>query len=225
MQIEVLDKGSITLEDWMGSDLDVVNAARVSFGDRSAIWTTKDDALLEYLAKNKHDSPFRHVMLKFHLKAPEFVMRQWYKHVVGIAWGERTVDHAWNELSGRYGRYADFYHPEMWRKQSIDNKQCSTDEPVYTSLPAYDDFIKTARTLYKAMMKDGVAREQARMVLPVSFYTEVIWTTSLQAVLNFISLRDHPHAQWEIQQYAKAVKELVATVAPKTMVAWAQYRS
>ncbi|MHA2063674.1 MAG: FAD-dependent thymidylate synthase [Candidatus Thorarchaeota archaeon] len=87
IKIEVLDKGFVTFKDYMGGDLDVVNAARVSFGAQSTEWDEKDELLLDYLAKNKHDSPFRHVMLKFHLKAPEFVMRQWYKHVVRYCLG------------------------------------------------------------------------------------------------------------------------------------------
>jgi len=224
--IKVLDKGFITLKDHLGDDLTVVNSARVSFGAESKEWTNKDRLLLEYLAMNHHDSPFRHVQLQFRLKAPEFVMRQWYKHVVGIGYTpQRDVDHAWNEISGRYSRVTDFYIPNGWRMQSEDNKQASTDELVYKHLLDYGDFLKQAMELYEKLLVEGVAREQARMVLPVSFYTEVIWTTSLQAVLNFISLRDHKHAQWEIRQYAKAIRELVADVAPKTMAAWDKYRS
>lgn len=224
--IPVLDKGFVTLKDRLGDDLTVVNSARVSFGAESKEWTKKDDLLLGYLAMNRHDSPFRHVQLQFRIKAPEFVMRQWYKHVVGIGYTpQRDVDHAWNEISGRYSRYIDFYTPAGWRRQSDDNKQASTDEIVYENLTAYDEFLEQARELYDGLLADGVAREQARMVLPVSFYSEVIWTTSLQAVLNFISLRDHPHAQWEIREYAKAVKELTAKVAPRCVEVWAEYRS
>ena len=226
VRIDVLDKGFVTLKDKLGDDLTVVNSARVSFGAESKEWSKKDDLLLEYLVMNRHDSPFRHVQLHFRLKAPEFVMRQWYKHVVGIGYTPmRDVDHAWNEISGRYGRYIDFYIPNGWRKQSDDNKQASTDELVYTDLLQYGDFLKQAVELYEKLLDDGVAREQARMVLPVSFYTEVIWTTSLQAVLNFISLRDHPHAQWEIQEYAKALREHIKLVAPRTMEMWDKYRS
>jgi thymidylate synthase (FAD) len=229
IKLDVLDKGFVTLKDKLGDDLTVVNSARVSFGAESKEWTEKDDLLLEYLAMNRHDSPFRHVQLQFRIKAPEFVMRQWYKHVVGIGYTpQRDVDHAWNEISGRYGRYVDFYHPKMFRQQSEDNKQASTDETVKDNerlMNMYESFIQMARMTYTDMLGNGVAREQARMVLPVSFYTEVIWTTSLQAVLNFISLRDHPHAQWEIQQYAKVVKELTALVAPKTVEVWDKYRS
>ena len=89
---------------------------------------------------------------------------------------------------------------------------------------AYNTAIQTSYGLYKELLKMGVGKEQARGVLPVSFYTEVIWTCSLQGVLNFISLRDHEHAQWEIREYAKAVRELVSHVAPHTMAAWDKYR-
>jgi len=228
-QLKVLDKGFVTLIDSLGNDLTVVNSARVSFGAQSKKWNDKDDKLLKYLVKNHHDSPFRHVQLQFRIKAPEFVMRQWYKHVVGITYTEQsTVDHAWNEISGRYICYDDFYYPDKFRKQSQDNKQGSTDELANNNRQmraVYKLFIKIAQQTYSAFLSNGVAREQARMCLPVSFYTKVIWTASLQAVLNFISLRDHPHAQWEIQQYAKAVRQLVALVAPQTMDAWDKYRN
>jgi len=229
--IQVFDKGFLTLKDHLGDDLTVVNSARVSYGAESKEWTEKDDKLLVYLVKERHDSPFRHVQLQFRIKAPEFVMRQWYKHIVGITYTEQpTVDHAWNEISGRYGRYIDFYVPQGFRKQSKDNKQASTDETLISdehdrAMDAYQGALKMCDEAYRQLLQQGVAREQARMLLPVSFYTEVIWTTSLQAVLNFISLRDHPHAQWEIQEYAKALRDLVGDVAPKTMEAWDKYRS
>lgn len=234
-QINVLDQGFITLVDHLGDDLTVVNSARVSFGTKKDSWDEKDNLLLEYLVMNRHDSPFRHVQLQFRLKAPEFVMRQWYKHIVGITYTEQpTVDHAWNEVSQRYKEMGehDYHLPDSsdFRMQSSDNKQASSDEVMDR------DKARDARRLtdahcfnvhhtYKQLIKLGVAREQARMVLPLCIYTEVIWTASLQSVLNFISLRDHPHAQWEIQQYAKAIRKLVAEVAPKTMAAWDKYRS
>jgi len=232
VKIDVLDKGYIELLDRMGNDLTVVNSARVSFGTYSTEWSKKDELLLNYLVKNKHDSPFRHVQLQFRIKAPEFVMRQWYKHIVGIGYTPmREVDHAWNEISGRYIEYQpDFYVPEQFRKQSKDNKQATTDELLhgdnyYAVKDTYETQITLAYNAYEELLRRGVGKEQARGVLPVCLYTEVIWTTSLQAVLNFISLRDHPHAQWEIREYAKAIKELVGTVTPHTMSAWIKHRS
>ena len=123
--MKVLDKGFIEVIDTLGDDLTVVNSARVSFGKRKTKWDKGDERLVRYLAKHKHHSPFRHLQIQFHIKAPEFVMRQWYKHVVGIETtsNSSTKDHAWNEISGRYVEYDEFYQPEVYRKQSEDNKQ------------------------------------------------------------------------------------------------------
>ena len=127
MKKEVLDKGFIEVIDKLGSDLTVVNSARVSFGKRKDVFDSNDRKLVKFLAKNKHWSPFRHMMVQFHVKAPEFVMRQWYKHVVGIETSSSSSakDHAWNEISGRYVPVSDFYIPANWRKQSDNNKQAS----------------------------------------------------------------------------------------------------
>lgn len=127
MKRDVLDKGFIEIIDHIGSDLTVVNSARVSFGKRKSQYDENDRKLVKYLAKHKHWSPFRHLVVQFHIKAPEFVMRQWYKHVVGIETSSSypTKDHAWNEISGRYVPVKDFYRPSNWRKQSDNNKQAS----------------------------------------------------------------------------------------------------
>ena len=127
MKISVLDKGYIELIDTLGDDLTPVNAARVSFGGKSNRFSQKDRRLSKFLIKNKHFSPFRHQHIQVIIKAPEFVMRQWYKHVVGIETTSNhpTKDHAWNEISGRYVPYDDFYEPTEFRKQSDDNKQAS----------------------------------------------------------------------------------------------------
>ena len=130
MKSQVLDKGFIEVVDSLGNDLTVVNSARVSFGKRKKYWDKSDRRLCMYLAKHKHYSPFRHLQVQFHIKAPEFVMRQWYKHVVGIETtsNSSTKDHAWNEISGRYVEYDEFYEPISYRKQSDDNKQASEGE-------------------------------------------------------------------------------------------------
>lgn len=216
MKIDVLDKGFVELVDFMGSDLSVVNAARVSFGKQKSEMSDGDKKLIKYLAEHKHMSPFRHVQLQFRIKAPEFVMRQWYKHVVGITYSERCVDHAWNEISGRYVEYEpEYYTPKVWRSQSKDNKQCSTDEPAkFQQNEMYASILMDVDAFYHGMIHDGVAKEQARIILPLSMYTEVIWTASLEAIANFIKLRDHEGAQWEIREYAKAVKELVTPICP-----------
>ena len=230
IKIDVLDKGHVTLVDYMGDDLTVVNSARVSFGNKKQVLDEKDVKLINYLVKNKHDSPLRHVQLQFRVKAPEFVMRQWYKHVVGCGYSvHREPDGAWNEISGRYVKYdPEFYHPNIFRKQSSDNKQATKDESVDDHMGArgaYNAAIALSYNMYKQLLKLGVGKEQARAVLPVAFYTEVIWTASLQAVMNFISLRDHEHAQWEIREYAKVIRELVNNVAPNTLMAWDKWRT
>jgi len=230
MLIDVLDHGFVKLTDTMGSDLTVVNSARVSFGKLKTQLDESDKKLIKYLADHKHWSPFRHVQLQFHLKAPEFIMRQWYKHVVGVAYtenGAHTVDHAWNEISMRYvdATQFDFYIPAQCRTQAQNNKQASLDDPVQRKayfaglewepeklIEYYSgDLIK----VYEALLKAGVAKEQARMVLPLNVYTEVYWTASLQAVFNFIQLRKHPHAQYEIQSYANALESIAKEKFPE----------
>jgi thymidylate synthase (FAD) len=219
--IPVLDHGFVELVDALGSDLTVVNAARVSFGKRKTELSEGDKKLIRYLAVHKHWSPFRHVQVQFHCKVPEFVARQWYKHVVGIAYNEApTVDHAWNEISLRYVDASEFeyYTPEGFRKQSEDNKQASTDEwvddPGDTLKHRYQSHCKAAFDLYEDMVIAGVAKEQARGVLPLNLYTEFYWTGSLQAIVNFIQLRQHPGAQYEIREYANAVEQLTKQVVP-----------
>ena len=220
-KINVLDHGFVELVDSLGSDITVVNAARVSFGTRVEELSKKDDRLIKYLAAHQHWSPFRHVQLQFHCKVPELVARQWYKHVVGIAYTEHaSVDHAWNEISMRYvdASTLDFYVPQAFRQQSEDNKQASTDEAVNDPggvlQTTYRSHSQEALALYKRLLEAGVAREQARGVLPLNIYTEFYWTASLQALVNFIQLRKHPTAQYEIRQYADALETLTMAVVP-----------
>ena len=175
-----LDKGFIEVIDSLGNDLTVVNSARVSFGKRKEKWDKSDERLVRYLAKHKHFSPFRHLQVQFHIKAPEFVMRQWYKHVVGIETtsNSSTKDHAWNEISGRYVEVDDYYIPNVWRKQSEDNKQASEGELAETNNEKakwyYEVALNTTKNMYERLIKDlGVAKEQARAILPLSQYPEV----------------------------------------------------
>lgn len=219
--INVLDHGFVSLVGALGDDLTVVNAARVSFGKRKTTLSDGDTKLIKYLALHKHWSPFRHVQLQFHCKVPEFVARQWYKHVVGIAYTEAaTVDHAWNEISLRYVDAGDFnfYTPNGFRIQSENNKQASKDETLADSdgklKAAYQTQCQQAFDLYQQLVADGVAKEQARALLPLSIYTEFYWTVSLQALVNFIELRRHEGAQYEIRLYAEALEKLTEQVVP-----------
>jgi len=191
MKIDVLDKGFIEVVDSLGNDLTVVNSARVSFGKRKSVWSAADRRLVKYLAKYKHYSPFRHLQVQFHIKAPEFVMRQWYKHVVGIetSSSHSTKDHAWNEISGRYVPVEDFYTPDVWRKQSEDNKQASEgvlDELQQKRMTStYNEYMRQVEMAYDRMIDAGMAKEQARIILPLNQYTEVYWTASFQSIMNF----------------------------------------
>ena len=228
MKTKVLDKGFVEVIDSLGSDLTVVNSARVSFGKRKEKFDNSDRKLVKYLAKHKHFSPFRHLQVQFHIKAPEIVMRQWYKHVVGIETtsNSSTKDHAWNEISGRYVEYDEFYQPEVYRKQSEDNKQASEGQFEKSE---YDyQFVdinwtnahESCVSAYKQLIEIGMAKEQARCILPLTLYTEVYWTASFQSVMNFIELRDEKTSQWEIQEYAKVIKQLCLTSFPKITKLW-----
>ena len=228
MKIDVLDKGYIEVVDSLGDDLTPVNAARVSFGGRSDKFTEKDKRLSKFLIKHKHFSPFRHQHVMLIIKAPEFVLRQWYKHVVGIETTSThvTKDHAWNEISGRYVEVEDFYFPEVWRKQSEDNKQASEGElegyNAATAKMIYEDHMRLTLQHYETLLMKGVAKEQARIVLPLSQYTQVWWTASFQSVMNFIELRDEKTAQVEIQEYARCLKKIMLETFPETTKLWSE---
>jgi thymidylate synthase (FAD) len=210
-EIKVLDKGFVRLIDHMGSDLSVVNAARVSFGKRREALDEGDEKLIRYLSEHEHTSPFRHTALTLHVKAPIFVFRQWMKH---------RIASEFNEISGRYVEFPEdeFFVPALFRRQAKVNKQGSEgaiDEALQArALESYLESCRGAVTHYKELLSLGVCREQARCVLPVALYSEVYWTVSLQAVAHFIRLRADSHAQWEIQQYAAAVRSVVEPIYP-----------
>ena len=210
-EIKVLDKGFVRLIDHMGSDLSVVNAARVSFGKTKETFEDADAKLVDYLAAHEHTSPFRHTALTLHVKAPIFVFRQWMKH---------RIASEFNEISGRYVEFPEdeFFVPEAFRRQAKVNKQGSEgviDEANRErAMATYLESCRGAVAHYKELLSLGVCREQARCVLPLGLYSEVYWTVSLQAVAHFIRLRSDGHAQWEIQQYAAAVRSVVEPLYP-----------
>lgn len=210
VQVELVDK--------LGTDLTVVNAARVSFGKKHDTVTAQDEKLIGFLAREKHYSPFRHCMLQFRIRVPEFVARQAYKHVVGIEGTSTypTKDHAWNEVSGRYKPYDTIYVPPEWYVQHPSAKQCSGDKHGNQSMVAevYHQAIDQSLKAYAELLAQNVAKEQARMLLPLTIMTEYVWTASLQAVHNFVQLRDAPHAQKEIQQLARELDALAAQEFP-----------
>lgn len=230
-RINVLDKGYVRLVDYMGSDLSVVNAARVSYDKESNQFDTKDERLLAFLVREHHTAPFRHAIAQFEVYAPLFVARQWWKHVIGgtqdefpdLVFPGMDPFLAWNESSRRYvTENEEFYIPSEWRGKPANNKQGSqgvVDEDVQNALnESYEEYVKEGLAWYRAAMADGVAPEQARLFLPANgLYVRWRWTSSLQGVMHFIHLRDEAHAQWEIQEYARAVKELAREKFPTSI--------
>lgn len=229
MEQKVLDAGFVRLLDVFGDELTVVNTARVSFGGHKDSLDDQDVRLLRYLVRNDHTSPFRGVMLRFHLRAPLFVKQQIYKHVVGSEWFAPTSTqlHGWNEMSGRYCKMTDIYHPEEWRRQSTDSKQGSEGviDPALalTVDQKYQGLVQQIVSFYTELCDAGIAKEQARIILPLGLYTECIWTVSFQAIMNFLLLRLDKHAQWEIQQYARAIADLVQKKLPLLFSLWKEH--
>ena len=223
-----VDDGYVQLADFMGAgDLAVVNAARVSFGKRKTVFEEADAKLIRFLAKHKHMSPFRHMQFTFVIHTSEVVCRQLYKHQVGCAFssGEfREAATVWNEISGRYVEFPTEYHQvSAFRKQHKSNKQASiADELIEQNdeaLHVYREAMEHAYAAYHKLLSLGACREQARMVLPVSFMNTLTWTGSLEAVANFIKLRDHDGAQLEIRKLALAIKDLVDPICPVSVAA------
>lgn len=210
LERQVLDHGYITLLEKMGDDAEVARAARVSYGkyDEEREWD-KDAKLTKYLKDHGHTSPFEMIELKWQIKCPIFVARQWMRH--------RTFNY--NEISYRYTEAEDdYYIPEQWRTQSRANRQRS-GEPLSgpnerAARLAYSSSNDTGMDTYRTLLALGVARERARMVLPLSTYTEFVAKNDLKNTLHFISVRDHEDAQWEIQQYAQAMKEMIQQCLP-----------
>lgn len=216
-RILVPPHGYVDYLDHMGDDLRVANVARVSFDNWKEQFDDKDARLIAYLLEHQHTSPFRHAYLSMRIHAPIFVLRQWGKHQVGCAWNERSM---------RYVHVPDvlLWRPTSWRKQAKNSKQGSSDERFeYVAEMSFDDAYREAAEKavdeYNRMVEAGVAREQARTILPQSMYTEVIWTASLQAVLHFLALRLDSHAQLEIREFAEAVRVIAREFFPVTMEA------
>lgn len=225
MKIDVLDKGSVELLKYMGGDLDIVNDARVSHSKQSEAIDERDKRLIRFLIKHDHKSPLRGTVLKFRIKAPLAICRQIWKHHVASCHSEEQQ--SWNERSFRYVEVqdsSDYYIPNQFRGQSKTNKQAS-DDILGTAnnqlcRELFRNNCKNSYRSYQTLISTGVSREQARMILPPAFYTEWIWTVSLEALLNFIYLRSGGGAQLEIQEYANALIECVKIVAPIATEAW-----
>jgi thymidylate synthase (FAD) len=215
--VRVLDDGFVRLDAAMADDLSVVNAARVSFGVRRDEMDERDAGLVRFLMRERHGTPFEHNSMRFHVRCPIFVAREWFRHRVG----------SFNELSGRYTQLDDsFYVP------AAEDVRTQTGKPGAYTFESVDaelaertrermrDAYRSAYGAYEAMLADGVAKEMARAVLPVGIYTEFFWTVNARSVMNFLSLRNAETAQREIRRYAEAVEELFATCMPVTHAAF-----
>lgn len=210
-EFPVLDKGFVRLVDYMGGDARVVQAARVSYGAGTKTWR-EDAGLIDYLLRNEHTSPFEQVILTFHIKLPIFVARQMVRH--------RTA--RLNEISGRYSVMKDdFYVPASADigMQALDNKQGRSGEAVDE---AFAEQVRTSLSTgqketyvaYSELVESGLAREIARINLPLSLYTEWYWQIDLHNLFHFLRLRLDPHAQKEIRVYAEVMLDIARAVAP-----------
>lgn len=225
-KVELLDEGYIRLVDKMGDDLSIVNAARVSYDKESQVFQERDEKLLKFLVREGHTSPFRHAAMTFEVYAPLFVARQWWKYAVAST----HVDdqNGWNESSRRYITEDEaFYVPmsDQWRSKPSNSKQGS-GAPVADGLGmAYTNklikIIADGTQAYHDAMDDGIAPELARLFLPAyGMYVRWRWTVSLQGVMTFLDQRLEHDAQWEIQQYAIALRNLVEQEFPETFKAF-----
>jgi thymidylate synthase (FAD) len=232
-EIKVLDHGFVALVDAMPrlvpggqtADQAIVQAARVSYGQGTKK-VSEDRGLIRYLLRNRHTTPFEMVEFKFHIAMPIFIARQWIRH--------RTANV--NEYSGRYSVMPDkFYRPtlEQVRKQSAANRQggeqrfdVTANADDAATAEAFVQFLADSEKLYEryiGLTEKGVSRELARIGLPVSLYTQWYWKIDLHNLLHFLSLRMDSHAQEEIQQYGRAMYDLVQPIVPVTMEAWREY--
>ena len=220
-EIKVLDHGFVRLVDYMGNDRRIVQAARVSYGEGTK--TFRDDAILiDYLLRHQHTSPFEHVVLELHCKLPIFVARQWIRHRMARI----------NEISGRYSIMTDeFYLPpeEEIKGQSEDNKQARSlhELPPEIQKKVLEILRKDQGNVYASyqdLLNDGIARELARINLPLSLYTQWYWQMDLHNLFHFLELRMDSHAQWEIREYANAIATIARAVAPLAYDAFERHR-
>jgi thymidylate synthase (FAD) len=211
--ILVLDHGFVRLDGAMATDLSVVNAARVSFARRKEEMDESDAGLIRFLMRERHGTPFEHNALRFHVRCPIFVAREWFRHRVG----------SFNEFSMRYARATDqFYVPEPEDVRTQVGKPGSYSfEPVAPDIAeatreTLREIYETAYAAYERLVEQGVARELARSVLPVGAYTEFYWTVNARSLMNFVSLRAAETAQREIRCYAEACETFLEQLMPVT---------
>jgi thymidylate synthase (FAD) len=215
--ISVLDHGFVRLDDSMASDLSVVNGARVSFARHKTEMDESDEGLIRFLMRDRHGTPFEHNAFRFHVRAPLFVAREWFRHRVG----------SFNEFSMRYAKATDdFYVPEPEDVRSqVGKPGAYSFEPVDSELAErtreeLQALYDAAYTTYTRLVEEGVARELARLAMPMGAYTEFYWTVNARSLMNFISLRAAETAQREIRRYADACERFFAEKMPVTHAAF-----
>ena len=206
---------SVTLDGYFATDLAVANAARVSFNQESDEMTDREVGLISFLMKNRHGSPFEHGYFRFKVKCPIFVAREWFRHRIG----------SFNEWSGRYSKIEpEFFIPEEFRTQKGKPGAYKFErlDPIddYSHQSQIEYAYSIAESVYEGLLDAGVAKEQARMVLPVATYTNFVWSVNPRALMNFLSLRAHDDAMKEIRDLAFDVEEDFKKVMPATHAAW-----
>ena len=201
-------QGWVGLIDHLGTEISIVNAARVSFGKLKESMEERDITLLNYLIANRHTSPLEHVVFTFSIHCPLFIRGQWHRH--------RTW--SYNEISRRYTEIdMEFYTPEKLRRQADNDRQASVaaedfaDDELRKAISAHN---QASFKLYEELLAGGVCREQARGVLPQNMMVTFWGTVNLNNLLHFLELRDSDHAQWEIREYAMAIKKLIKPIIP-----------
>ena len=215
--IQVLDHGFVRLDDAMASDLSVVNAARVSFARRKETMEEADAGLIRFLLRERHGTPFEHNAFRFHIRAPIFVAREWFRHRIG----------SFNEFSMRYAIATDEFYvpaPEDVRTQvgkpGAYSFEPVSDEVAETTRAKLQAVYEMAYLAYEQLVELGVARELARCALPVGAYTEFYWTINARSLMNFLSLRNAETAQREIRRYAEACERFLEQHMPVTYEAF-----
>jgi thymidylate synthase (FAD) len=217
--VPVLDKGFLALDGALASDLAVVNGARVSFNEASQEMTDRDAGLIRFLMRERHGSPFEHGYFRFIVKAPLFVVREHHRHRAG---------HSYNEWSGRYAKMeAEFYVPEFVRTQ-VGKPGAYTFEPVDddrrdAARQEIEENADRAFEAYERLLEQGVAKEVARTVLPLSTYTKYYWSCNPRSLMHFCGLRNHEAAQYEIREYAAAAESFLERLMPASHASFVEF--
>ena len=209
LHVDLLDNGFVRLDGYMADDMSVVNSARVSFAqneDDKTELTNADKGLINFLMRERHGTPFEHNSFRFHVKCPVFVAREWFRH--------------------RIGSFNEFFIPELSVVRTQTGKPGAymfeqvSMEVAMRSKNSIHEAYKAAYKSYMEMINDGVAKELARVVLPVGMYTQFYWTVNARSIMNFCSLRSAETAQMEIRDYSVAVEQMFSSVMPVTAKAW-----